>query len=115
MRVLLCVGVVMGCLYGVALAKGQPVNNEKGAAVYRTNCVNCHGVNGKGDGPVAPNLIPPPADLTSQVVQQKNDQQLLKSIREGKAGTSMPAWKGDLSAQQIEDVMAFVRTLGNQR
>ena len=112
MRGLLFGGLAFVWLSGVAFAKSLPGNVESGAGVYRTNCVACHGTKGKGDGPVAPNLTPPPADLTGQTVKQKNDQELLKTIQEGKAGTSMPAWKGGLSDQQIEDVLAYIRTFG---
>lgn len=110
MRGLVLVSVVCVCVSGIALAEGKSANVEAGAGVYRTNCVSCHGTKGKGDGPVAAHLTPPPADLTSQSVRQKKDQDLLKTIREGKPGTSMPAWKGGLSDQQIEEVLAYIRT-----
>ena len=35
-----------------------------GQTLYSQHCVSCHGVDGKGDGPVAPRLSTPPADLT---------------------------------------------------
>ena len=35
-----------------------------GAAVYKTYCATCHGVDAKGDGPLAQNLRETPADLT---------------------------------------------------
>ncbi|MGD9852264.1 MAG: cytochrome c [Nitrospirales bacterium] len=112
MRGLLLVSMVLACFSGIALAQGKSANVEAGAGVYRTNCVSCHGTKGKGDGPVAVHLTPPPADLTSKTVKGKNDQDLLKIIREGKPGTSMPAWKGGLSDQQIQDVLAYIRTFG---
>ena len=36
-----------------------------GSAMYERYCASCHGVSGKGDGPVAPSLRRPPADLTT--------------------------------------------------
>ncbi len=33
-----------------------------GYALYRRNCLHCHGVSGAGDGPTAPFLYPPPRD-----------------------------------------------------
>lgn len=36
-----------------------------GDAVYQLYCAACHGKTGKGDGPIAPALSTPPADLTS--------------------------------------------------
>lgn len=96
----------------VAFAEELPGNKEVGTGLYRTHCVNCHGVKGKGDGPVASSLTPPPADLTQKNVQQKSDRELEQIIQEGKAGTSMPAWKGELSGQQIQDVLGYLRTFG---
>jgi mono/diheme cytochrome c family protein len=37
----------------------NPGRNE-----FLQSCASCHGVSGKGDGPVAKSLSPPPADLT---------------------------------------------------
>ena len=37
---------------------------ERGAEIFRGYCGSCHGVTAQGDGPVAPTLKTPPADLT---------------------------------------------------
>ena len=37
---------------------------SEGAALYAENCAQCHGASGKGDGPWAAGMEPPPADLT---------------------------------------------------
>lgn len=97
---------------GVVLADGPTGNVESGERVYRTNCLNCHGTKGQGDGPVADSLTPRPADLTSEMVQKKSEKELLTIIREGKPGTSMPSWKGELSDQHIQDVFAYLRRFG---
>jgi mono/diheme cytochrome c family protein len=54
----------------VALAAAQPLPRVPGETVsagqqyFRRYCSACHGVEGRGDGPAAPALRPPPADLT---------------------------------------------------
>ena len=42
---------------------------------------------------------------------QRDDAHLGVSIVEGK-GASMPAWRGRINAEQVQDLVAFVRTLG---
>ena len=45
-----------------------------GAFEYRNSCAQCHGLAGKGDGPVASSLTEAPADLT--VLQKKQRRRL---------------------------------------
>jgi mono/diheme cytochrome c family protein len=35
-----------------------------GKALYDAHCAGCHGISGKGDGPLSDSLAKPPADLT---------------------------------------------------
>lgn len=44
---------------------------ETGKANFEMSCASCHGINGKGDGPVAGQLKVPPSDLT--VLAKKNN------------------------------------------
>ena len=107
------IAVVFAMLYGgVVWADGITGNADRGESVYRTHCSNCHGSKGQGDGPVADSLTPRPADLTSEMVRKKPEKELLIIIREGKPGTSMPSWKGVLSDQHIQDVLAYLRGFG---
>jgi mono/diheme cytochrome c family protein len=59
-------------------------------------------------------LTPPPADLTSEAVQSRLDATLFRRIHDGKANTAMGAWKHSLSDDEIWDVLAYIRTLGQQ-
>ena len=49
-----------GLVLASACATGP---GPSGAALYRQNCVSCHGTDGAGDGPMAADLALPPADL----------------------------------------------------
>lgn len=83
----------------------------KGKAIYEQRCMACHGPQGRGDGPTGKVLVPPAADFTSAASKKKSDADLLKIIENGKPPTAMIAWKGQLSDQEIQNVLAYVKTL----
>ena len=91
-------------------AKFRP-NLDEGQSIYRQNCVNCHGSGGKGDGIAAAQLDPRPADLTASKTQEKQDAALLETIKMGRPGTAMPAWISELDEREIENVLAYIRSL----
>jgi mono/diheme cytochrome c family protein len=80
----------------------QAGDAEKGAAVFAQNCAGCHGANAEG-GSVGPSLV-------AAQLKAESDQFFRDTITNGVAGTAMPAWGGRLSAQEIADVIAFVRS-----
>jgi high-affinity iron transporter len=51
-------------LYEVRVAPRQAPDLRTAASDYTMHCTVCHGVGGRGDGPAAKGLTPPPADLT---------------------------------------------------
>lgn len=58
---------------------------DKGRALYMAQCARCHGANGIGDGPDAPLLRNPPADLRrSEVLDAFSDEKLAVLVRDGK-------------------------------
>ncbi len=81
-----------------------------GADVFKTNCQTCHGPQGHGDGPAGAALDPQPKNL-AELQTQATDDYLFWRIRAGKEGTSMVAWKGILTDEQIWQVVSFIRTL----
>jgi mono/diheme cytochrome c family protein len=88
----------------------------RGAAVFSTYCVLCHGPAGKGDGRAAAMQQVPPADLTAS---RRTNAYKLQIIRGGGArmnrSSSMPAWAEVLTAGQIADVAVYLRTLADSR
>ena len=83
---------------------------SQGAEVFRTNCETCHGAQGHGDGPAGQALDPRPRNL-AELQTKAGDDYLFWRIREGKPGTSMVAWKGILTDEQIWQAISFIRTL----
>jgi mono/diheme cytochrome c family protein len=82
---------------------------ERGALLFRINCVHCHGGQGDGDGPVAPYLKEPPANLKNDEVRSMSDEQIYRVLTEGK--DMMPSFKGELSANERLDLARFVASL----
>jgi mono/diheme cytochrome c family protein len=81
-----------------------------GVKVFQVNCESCHGPQGHGDGPAGKALDPKPKNLPD-LAAQVGDDYLFWRIAEGKPGTSMVAWKGILTDEQIWQAVTFIRTL----
>ncbi len=83
-----------------------------GGPLYIAHCSKCHGDTGLGNGDLAYSLTPSPA-LLAYMVQQPIavDQYLLWSVSEGgkQFGTAMPAFKDQLTEDQIWDIVAYLR------
>jgi cytochrome c2 len=79
--------------------------------VFERYCETCHGVKGKGDGPMGEVLMPPAPDLTSRHVREKSDAELLQAIQNGSADTRMPSFKRYLTELQLQDMVAYIRSL----
>jgi copper transport protein len=92
-----------------------PPNQESvvaGQTTFMTTCAPCHGVSGKGDGPVGMALNPRPADLTQHAIPGVHtDAQLFEWITNGFPGSRMPAFKSTLSDTDRWNLVNFIRTL----
>lgn len=51
-------------LFVLTVAEGRTQDVSYGEAEYRDSCAVCHGVDGRGDGPLADELQKRPTDLT---------------------------------------------------
>src|SRR5215471_2435313 len=120
-RVALIIGLLIGiAALGVASGVGlkdlptsaKERDTVSGREIYVNTCIRCHGIDGKGAMGIQ--LAPPPADLTSDSVQNRLDATLFKRIHDGKANTAMGAWKYSLSDDEIWDVLAYIRTMKQQ-
>ena len=81
---------------------------ELGAVVYEANCVQCHGVDGDGQGSAAPEFEVAPTDFRRQ---QPTLNVSLSALRDGVAGTRMAVWSDRLSAAELLAVAHHVRSL----
>jgi mono/diheme cytochrome c family protein len=88
---------------------GQSANHSA-ATIYKTNCVSCHGQDGRGSA-VGKSLHA--ADFHSAQVLQQSDAQLAGVIAEGRG--NMPAFGPRLSKDQIDALVKYIRTLGKAK
>jgi high-affinity iron transporter len=92
--------------------QGDGSSLTRGAAVFQNACASCHGSTGRGDGPAARGLAPPPADLTDRTAMGgKSRADLYRQLLLGVAGTSMPAFERTLPDSDRWAVAAYVLTL----
>jgi high-affinity iron transporter len=83
-----------------------------GAEVYREHCASCHGETGRGDGPGARGLTPPPANLADhQAMGAKSRLDLYRQLLLGVPGTAMPTFERTLSEDDRWAVAAYALTL----
>jgi mono/diheme cytochrome c family protein len=109
--------VTVVLLPGIAWGGGD---SAKGKEKYQELCASCHGASGKGDGPAAASLPTKPRDHTDAAYMTKlTDQQVFDIIKRGgqAVGKSplMPPWGATLNDQQIQDLVAYVRSLARPK
>jgi mono/diheme cytochrome c family protein len=133
-RILLIIGCALFYLTAVGVAQrlgGDPkakllknpvaynaASITAGRAVYAKNCRHCHGLRGKGDGPLAPK-DPKPANLTDATWDHgSSDGELYAIILNGASPrptqkeSEMKPMKGTLTPTQIWQVVNYIRSIG---
>ena len=79
--------------------------------LYAAYCSVCHGESGDGNTHVKQGLKPPPRDFTAPGLgSQLNRAYMIDVVSNGKPGTAMVGWKDQLSAEQIEGLVDYIRT-----
>jgi high-affinity iron transporter len=85
----LAVAVLLAVLVAAAPAP-TPKLLETGRQVYAINCAACHGVTGKGDGPVAFAVKPPPRNLVAEPFKAGDSvERIFKTVSTGLPNTKM--------------------------
>jgi mono/diheme cytochrome c family protein len=99
-------------LLRASVSGGDPI--ASGRVLFMSACVPCHGEGGKGDGVAAKDLNPKPRNLTDAAYMAPLDDRYLYELisRGGIAvGKSAQMPEFALSPQDIQNLIAFVRTL----
>jgi mono/diheme cytochrome c family protein len=78
-----------------------------GKSTYVSKCGICHGPDGSGKTPMGKTLNIP--DFHSAAFQKMSEADVKGIVTNGK--NKMPAFKGKLTSQQIDDVVDYVRQM----
>jgi len=90
-------------------ASQKSASTQRGAKIFKTRCMICHGAKGKGDGVGGKALSPKPQNLTLKMVKSQTDGEIFWKITNGR--NDMIKWGPILSDEQRWDVVNYVRTL----
>jgi mono/diheme cytochrome c family protein len=84
---------------------------ERGRAVYARTCSVCHGDKGNGASWAAANMRQPPRDFTNpEARSQLSRERMILSVTNGRADTPMPGFGRQLSKQDIDSVVDYIRS-----
>jgi copper transport protein len=111
-------GLVLGTMAALVPQTGEAVipnpvpataeSIARGQELYQQGCTMCHGLNGRGDGPLAATLSPRPADLRAHVAQH-TEGQLWLWLSDGVPGTAMPAFRSSLTDEDRWSIINYLR------
>ncbi|MEO8845571.1 MAG: c-type cytochrome [Kofleriaceae bacterium] len=93
------------------LASPYPLDETaaaRGAAQFAIHCIACHGVEGRGDGPVSAKF-PPAPNLRHVSICKRTDGFLYGTLTAG--GRAMPTMREGTTSHDRWDLVAFVRKL----
>lgn len=87
-----------------------------GAALYQHYCAQCHGLEGDGFGVNSYDMDVAPRDHTDfDEMNARTDEELFKTIKFGGKSVNksilMPNWDGNLSDEQIQQLVGYLREL----
>jgi copper transport protein len=96
------------------LAAGNPVPStqasiDRGKTLFQQNCIQCHGIDGRGDGPDSVNLSPAPTDFRLHMPLH-TDPQFYQFIAQGYPGSAMPQFASAFSETDIWNLVNFLRS-----
>lgn len=95
---------------------GASAGDETGEQLYSMYCTQCHGVTGDGRGVNAASMdVLPRAHVDPVEMGARQDADLFKVIKEGGKSINksvlMPAWGHNLSDEQVEKLVGYLRVL----
>jgi cytochrome c oxidase cbb3-type subunit 3 len=93
-----------------SLAYQAAVPAADGSAIFKKNCMMCHGADGKGFSALkTPNFTDPKWQSSTK------DKQMRDVVKNGNKGTAMPACGNTLNDEKISAVIDYIRSLNSSK
>ncbi len=88
----------------------------QGRTIFLNRCATCHGNEGRGDGPIAGNLLGPPVGNLTDDQWKHGDRpdQVVNVIGQGVPNTRMEGWSRVLDPPELKAVAAYVYYLAGR-
>jgi mono/diheme cytochrome c family protein len=109
----LALSTFVAASYLVMLAPGvwAKGNAKAGQSLFDAKCAMCHAKDGSGNSPMGKGMKVP--DLRSQTVQKQTDAAIYDVIAKGKK--MMPQYGSQLSKEQINELVAYIRAIAKKK
>src|SRR3974390_510247 len=108
--------IVLLIIFMIALWPFQAFSADQGKMIYDQWCAPCHGYKGDGKGYAADFVFPKPRDFTKGTYKFRStpsgdpptDEDIIRSIRNGNPGTSMPPWNR-FSDEEVKALVDYLK------
>ena len=108
-RVAVTSGLRALALIGSPVHAQTPLTSaDRGKRLYERNCLRCHGAALDGKGPDAASFNPP-ANFHTYLSRLKGDDELERTIKEGRRFLGMHNWSDTLTDEDVRDLVAYIR------
>ena len=108
----IAISLTVVSLFGLLItAPLHAADAAAGKELFAKKCATCHGAAGEGKDAIAKMMNVQMRPLGSQEVQAKSDADLAKVIKDG-TGKMKPV--SDLKEKDVQDIVAFLRTLAKK-
>jgi mono/diheme cytochrome c family protein len=89
---------------------GGALVGSDGKKIFNARCSICHGIDGRGNTASGRKLKA--SDLRAPDVQSQSDDLLMETVMDGMG--KMPGFKRKLNPDKIQQVLAYIRELGQK-
>ena len=87
--------------------RAAPQTLEEGKALFQTYCLVCHGEQGKGDGPIASKIPPPPSYKSDRLLQYPPGR-IFHVITMG--ANKMPSYATQIAPDERWQIITYIRS-----